>query len=109
MTSTVAVTPAEKRAEPRRRVVKRAKLAFGGFVFVRECTVRDTSPTGFRVSVTGAHEIPDEFYLVLTAERVMQQVRVKWRRGNDLGVESLSEPQNLVGNADPRLRQFQFT
>ena len=99
---------ADKRSEPRRRVVKGAKIAFGDFVFVRDCTVRDLSSRGARISTSGTHEVPDEFPLVFTADRLMRRARARWRTDREIGVMFEGDPVSLMANPDPRLRQFQF-
>jgi hypothetical protein len=101
-------SPQDKRAAQRRRVVKRARIAFGDFVFVRDCALRNLSPSGARVTVTASHEVPDEFYLIVTADRQMRKAKVAWRRGDDLGVVFDAETVSLLNNPDPRLRQFTF-
>jgi hypothetical protein len=97
---------AEKRAKPRRRVAKAAKITFGDFV--RDCALRDVSATGARITVTAAHEVPDEFHLIFSADRMMRKVLVIWRRGQEIGVEFDGELRNLMQDPDPRLRQFRF-
>jgi hypothetical protein len=99
---------AEKRSKPRRRVAKAAKITFGDFVFVRDCALRDVSATGARITVTAAHEVPDEFHLIFSSDRMMRKVLVVWRRGQEIGVEFDGELRNLMQDPDPRLRQFRF-
>jgi PilZ domain len=99
---------AEKRAKPRRRVAKAAKMTWGDFIFVRDCALRDVSLTGARVTVKAAHEVPDEFYLIFSADRTMRKACVIWRRGEEIGVEFDGEIRNLMQDPDPRLRQFRF-
>jgi hypothetical protein len=96
----------DRRVAPRRRVMKGAKITFGDFIYVRDCSVRDISETGARISVVGASEIPKEFYLVLMTERSMRKVHVAWRKGDTLGIIFEGEAENLALNKDPRLKQF---
>jgi hypothetical protein len=99
---------AEKRAKPRRRVAKAAKMTWGDFIFVRDCALRDVSPTGARVTVKAAHEVPDEFHLIFTTDRTMRRALVVWRRGEEIGVEFEGEVRQLMQDPDPRLRQFRY-
>ena len=111
MTPTVdpeAKLTAEQRADLRRRVMKGGKITYGDFVFARDCSVRDVSPAGARVSVPGAHEIPDEFYLIVSSDRLMYRAQVRWRRGGEIGVSFEGKPHSLIDERDPRLRQFTF-
>ena len=96
----------DQRSEPRRRVVKGTKIAYGDFVFVQDCTVRDISSQGARVAVSSAMELPQEFFLVFTTERVLRKSRVKWRKTGEVGVIFEGEPHNYMMDNDPRLRQF---
>jgi hypothetical protein len=98
----------DRRGSLRRRVMKSAKIAFGDFIFVRDCHVRDVAPNGARIKVGGAHEIPDEFHLVVTADRSMRKVRVMWRTTDEIGVEYEGEARDVTSDPDPRLRQFRF-
>ena len=99
---------AEKRAKPRRRVAKAAKMTWGDFIFVRDCALRDVSPTGARLTVKAVHEVPDEFHLIFTADRTMRRALVVWRRGEEIGVEFEGEIRQLMQDPDPRLRQFRY-
>lgn len=96
------------RAEARRRVMKSGKITFGDFMFARDCALRDVSGSGARISIAGAHEVPNEFFLVFSSDRSMRRAVVRWRSSNELGVHFEGEPISLVGNKDPRLRQFMF-
>jgi hypothetical protein len=53
----------DRRVAPRRRVVKGAKLFFNGDVSVFDCTVRDISETGARVSLGLFQPLPKRFKL----------------------------------------------
>ncbi|MDQ0475379.1 hypothetical protein QO011_008422 [Labrys wisconsinensis] len=86
--------------------MKSAKITFGDFIFARDCTVRDISASGARVTVTGANEIPNEFYLVMMTNRMMHRAHVAWRKGDTLGVTFEGEAENIARSDDPRLRQF---
>ena len=106
--TTMNETEINRRSTPRRRVSKAGKIAFGDFVFVRDCSLRDVGATGARVRVPASHEIPDEFHLILTGDRLMHKARVVWRSKGELGVEFKGPPQNLMHDPDPRLKQFQY-
>jgi PilZ domain len=96
----------DQRTDPRRRVVKGTKIAYGDFVFVQDCTVRDLSASGARIAVTAAMELPEEFFLVFTTDRIMRKSRVKWRKAAEVGVIFEGEPHNYMADNDPRFRQF---
>jgi two-component system cell cycle response regulator len=98
----------DRRTDHRRRVVKAAKIAFGDFVFVRDATLRDVAPNGARIRVAGIDQLPDEFYVVLVAEKTMRKAHVVWRSDDEVGVVFAGEARDLVTDPDPRLRQFRF-
>jgi hypothetical protein len=47
----------------------------------------DLSPTGARLSIEG--EIPKSFALLLSLSSAGRKARVKWRRGNLVGIQFL--------------------
>jgi hypothetical protein len=104
----LAAPQSDKRTKPRRRVAKAAKIAYGDYVFVRDCSVRDLSATGARLTTKDAHEVPDEFQLVLMTDRLLRKSRVIWRRGDDIGISFEGEARDLMHDTDPRLIQFKF-
>src|SRR5262245_40992909 len=84
-----------KRGTLRRRVAKSAKIAFGDFRFVHDCSLRDMTPDGAKIRVVATREIPDEFHVVFTTERMIRPAQVIWRRGDDLGVKFLGAATSL--------------
>jgi hypothetical protein len=52
---------------------------------VRPCRVIDLSPTGARLSIEG--EIPQSFALLLSQNSAGRKARIKWRRGNQVGIQ----------------------
>ena len=88
--------PEERRAHPRHRVLKRVKAVFNTNRSVVDCLMRDLSQGGARLACEQASLLPDEFVLVFTSEREMRDVRVAWRRFNELGVQFLSPPRKAL-------------
>jgi hypothetical protein len=72
----------EHRIAPRHRVLKGAKIEFGGGAI--DCTIRNLSDAGAALDVTSPVGIPAEFILV--AEGVHRQCRVVWRKEKRIGV-----------------------
>jgi hypothetical protein len=54
-----------------------------------ECILRDISATGARISVAVPEVVPDYFKLKIEGQRgqLSPKCRVRWRSGNELGVE----------------------
>ena len=80
--------PAEKRKNPRRAVRYPASIDLGEGAGPIHCTLHDVSQGGAQIHLVKPANLPDEFTLALgydgTAHR---RCRVKWRRGNRLGVQ----------------------
>ena len=51
------------------------------------CFVKDTSAGGARLVVPAAEVVPDYFRLNYGVEGVTPKCRVRWRDGNEIGVE----------------------
>ncbi|MFN4144137.1 PilZ domain-containing protein [Aestuariivirga sp.] len=82
---------AEKRGTRRVRVLKRVKAVLHNNRTVVDCTLRDVSPEGARLLCGDPAVLPNEFQLVFTSERQARDVRVVWRRPDQLGVMFVSE------------------
>ena len=74
----------ETRAAPRVRVMKPAKIEYGGDKYL--CTVRDISTTGAALDFPDLIRIPNEFTLILPADGLRLLCRVVWRGAYRVGV-----------------------
>ena len=90
------VIATERRAHPRHRVLKRVKAVFNSNGSVVDCVMRDISEGGARLACDQATHLPEAFVLVFPAEREMRDVRVAWRKVNELGVAFLSPPRKAL-------------
>ena len=86
----------ERRAHPRRRVLKRVKAVFNDRGSVADCVMRDISLGGARLTSEYAPLLPERFILVFLAEREMRDVRVVWRSLTELGVAFLGPPRKAL-------------
>ena len=94
MERSAALSPTdERRAHPRRRVLKRIKIMLNDNQSVVDGTMRDHSPGGARLACDQAGLLPERFVLIIVAEREMREVRVAWRSLCEVGVEFLSPPR----------------
>jgi len=75
----------ERRARPRRRVLKAAKIIFNDQKSVIDCVVRNETENGARLKVGGTTGIPDEFSLKIM-EAPARRCRTIWRSAYELGV-----------------------
>jgi hypothetical protein len=69
-----------------RKVVNRETwiVRSGGFA-VRPCRVIDISDTGVQLSLDRRQMIPNDFVLRMSRNHPGRAVRVKWRRGSQVG------------------------
>ena len=74
----------ETRIAPRLRVMKPAKIEYGGVQIA--CTVRDISTTGAALEVTDQFGIPATFTLNMPEARLKLPCHVVWRRDFRMGV-----------------------
>ena len=70
---------ADLRKAPRKRVFLSGKIAYGKFSFSTDCTIRDISDSGARVSLPKGHRIPDDVYLINMKSGMGYEARVAWR------------------------------
>ncbi|WP_236843030.1 PilZ domain-containing protein [Bradyrhizobium icense] len=74
----------ETRIAPRVRVMKPAKIDYGGDKY--PCIVRDISSTGAALDFSELIRIPNEFTLILPDDKLRLPCRVVWRKEYRLGV-----------------------
>ena len=90
------VSSDERRAHQRHRVLKPVKAVFNANQSVLDCVMRDISLGGARLSCGQAMRLPEHFQLVFMAEREMRDVRVAWRKHDQLGVAFVSPPRKAL-------------
>jgi PilZ domain-containing protein len=74
----------ETRIAPRYRVLKAAKIEYGGSTI--DCTVRDLSITGAALEVLNQIGIPAKFTLVVPGDGLHLPCHVVWRKAFRIGV-----------------------
>jgi len=75
----------EKRAAPRRRVLKHGILAFGGGGGV-DCTVRNISSNGARLDIASPIGLPRNFTLLIGTDQFMRRCHAVWSCEQRIGV-----------------------
>ena len=89
----------DKRVAPRFRVLGHAQiLGRNGAI---NCVIRDLSDTGAKLGVTAAARLPAEFDLLLVQRKLTLRVRIRWRRGDYVGVSFCATEQG-VKKAKPK-------
>jgi diguanylate cyclase (GGDEF)-like protein len=76
----------ERRKARRQRVFKAGKIVLNDLHSVVDCTVRDLTDAGARLLLSSQFAAPPEFGLVLSGASGLRRVRLRWQRGNTLGV-----------------------
>jgi hypothetical protein len=74
----------DQRKSTRRSINTRGWIRVDGGFAVRPCSVLDVSDTGARLSIEG--DIPSSFALLLSRDSKGRNARIKWRRGDKVGV-----------------------
>jgi hypothetical protein len=74
----------EKRAVPRRRVLKQGTISFDGSGI--DCVVRNISMNGARLDVASPVGLPKSFTLVIAADHFMRHCRPVWSADLRVGV-----------------------
>ncbi|UYN99534.1 MAG: PilZ domain-containing protein [Devosia sp.] len=75
----------DNRSAPRQRTLKGAKIVINDGFSTFDCTVRNLSETGAKLSVGGIIGIPDRFQLALDDGRRFDCM-VAWRKATEIGV-----------------------
>jgi hypothetical protein len=75
----------EKRASPRRRVLKQGTITFRGGGGA-DCMVRNISMSGARLDFANPVGLPRSFTLVVATEHLMRDCRAVWSNNQHVGV-----------------------
>lgn len=76
---------AERRAEPRRKVLRGARVMSGGRTLL-DVQVRDISAGGCRIWCRTPEEVPDRFVIRIVGIPGDKPCEVRWRSGEELGL-----------------------
>ena len=76
----------ERRESQRHRTFLAGKVIFGANRFQIDCSVRDLSSGGARLSFADPLAVPSVFELHLPARGTVVRAEVRWRKGRQIGV-----------------------
>ena len=76
-----------RREKHRQRALKEAQIVFNSSQSVINCTIRDRSQNGAKLRLASAAALPDNFEVFILSELRLYPSELRWRRGDDLGVE----------------------
>jgi hypothetical protein len=77
---------AERRSQPRRRVLKGAIIRFNKGYGAFECVVRNLSENGAKLTFGETSAVPAAFELKIAGDERMREARVRWRSPDSVGV-----------------------
>ncbi len=95
----------ERRGAARHRVFLRGKIVYPQNCFSADCTIRDISPGGARITVN-PEAITGDHFLIVLKDAVAHQSSTAWQTGEQTGLR-FSNTDDLGGEAPGRLRNAQ--
>jgi len=93
----------EHRKAPRKAVLLTSKVIFGEGATVLDCTIRDISVTGARITLAQGRSIPNEIFLLDLANRTAYQAIVVSERAGGFGLK-FTKTLKLADVTAPELR-----
>jgi hypothetical protein len=79
----------ERRPDRRRRSLLGGRVAFDDGKKVFDCTIRDVSSGGARITIPESETIPPRFHLINMRDRVVHECAVAWLKGGEAGLTFL--------------------
>ncbi len=83
------------RKHPRHRVLKEGKIISSVTPSIIDVTIRDLSVGGARIQLPHSMELPREFSLWVTSEKMLYPVTAKWHEGELMGLAFINEPHHV--------------
>jgi hypothetical protein len=77
----------EQRKAPRKKVLLTGKVIYGDGAYVLDCTIRDISATGARITLAQGRSIPETAYLLDMVNRVAYDAVVVSERAGGFGLK----------------------
>ena len=92
----------ERRVAPRQKSFLRGCIYFNNRRSVMDCLVRDLTEDGARIIFSHAVNVPDIVELYIPQKEQTLRARVKWRRGDDVGLD-FTEAEAAASSPDTEL------
>src|SRR5436305_11652083 len=83
----------ERRARPRKLVLKAGQIISDRIAPTIDCTIRDISESGARLRLTSTTAVPKSFLLLIKGENVVVPVKRVWRNAHEVGVKFTGHPR----------------
>ena len=97
-----AVSGADLRTSPRKKVLLTAKIVYGDGAYTLDCTIRDLSAGGARIGLGKGQTIPAQVYLLDVPNRVAYEAIVASSRPPEFGLR-FEKTHPLGQITDPKL------
>lgn len=81
---------AERRPKPRRRVLLGGRVVYQNGDRHFDCSIRDISESGARITLKPGVPIPSSVYLIDTRSRIVHEAKVMWNNGREAGLQFLN-------------------
>ena len=78
---------AERRPKPRKRVLFGGRIVYQNGERHFDCTIRDVSETGAKITLKPGQPIASSVYLIDTRNRIVYEARVVWNNGREAGLQ----------------------
>ncbi|MGZ5923427.1 MAG: PilZ domain-containing protein [Rhizomicrobium sp.] len=78
--------PADRRPGRRRRMLLGGRVTFHDGAQVFDCSIRDLSEGGARITVPNGQIVPTHVYLINLRDRLVYESVVIWHRGGEAGL-----------------------
>ena len=85
----------DQRTLPRQRVLKEGKLISHDKTSVIDVKIRDLNERGARVQTSYPVRLPENFGLLIVAEKLIYPAATRWQKGNMIGLEFVDKPQPI--------------
>jgi hypothetical protein len=89
----------ERRKTPRNRVLQGASVVFNGRQSVMDCRIRNRSNDGLMLRMTDWIALPDTFEVTTSGSPGARLARLRWRKGDDVGVVFLDTAEAAAAPA----------
>ncbi|HVE04657.1 MAG TPA: PilZ domain-containing protein [Rhizomicrobium sp.] len=96
----------ERRPERRRRTLLGGCVAFDDGKQAVDCTIRNLSTGGARITLPPGREIPGHVFLIHMRDRLVYDAVIVWKKGSEAGL-CFSKVLQLGEFSDPRLAYLQ--
>lgn len=90
---------AERRVTPRQKSFLRGCIYFNNRRSVFDCLIRDLTEDGARIIFSHAVNVPDIVELYIPQREQTLRAHVKWRRGDDVGLDFTRRPATAAASS----------